>query len=160
MASKSFLLVSLALVLLCGCQADLVDDICSVSTNPSLCNQILRSDPRTPGAKNLRELGKIALDKALEGTKATRLAVKSLGKGPTASTCVKVCQDAINNLNECRNLLRASDISALQTKVSVALTDVQTCDDTYEGKEPPQINQATQRAKELIGIFLIIASRL
>ncbi|CAA2972752.1 pectinesterase inhibitor-like, partial [Olea europaea subsp. europaea] len=146
MAFKSFLLVSLAVGFLYGCQADLVDEICSTSANSSFCNQILRSR----GAKNLHNLGKIALDKALEATKATRRAVLSVGKGPTASTCVKVCQDAINNLNECRNLLKASDISTLLLKVSVALTDVETCDDAYGGQEPPQISQATQRANELI----------
>ncbi|KAL2471548.1 PMEI domain-containing protein [Abeliophyllum distichum] len=163
MTLKSFLLVTLALVLLCGCQADLVNDICSASTNPSICNQVLRSDPRSQIAKNLRDLGQIVIDKSLEGTQATLKVVNSLGKGPEASTCVENCEDAIDSLNDCKNLIKSFnkiDISTLQTTASAALTDVDTCDDNYGEKEPLQLQQATQRAKGLIDVILVIANRL
>ncbi|KAL2489170.1 PMEI domain-containing protein [Forsythia ovata] len=153
MTSKSIFLVTLALVLLCGCQADLVNDICSATSNPSICNQVLRSDPRFQMTQNLRDLGQIVIDKSLEGTKATLKVVNSFGKGPEASTCVENCKDAIDSLNECKSLIKSFDrfdISTLQTTASAALTDVDTCDDNYGDKEPPQLQQATQRAKALI----------
>ncbi|CAI9775829.1 unnamed protein product [Fraxinus pennsylvanica] len=166
MVSKSFILVSLALVLLCGCLADLVDDICSANIIPSLCNQVLRSDPRSQRAKTPRDLGPIALNMALEGTKATLKAVQSVGKGPIVDTCIEVIEDAIDNLNGCRPLLDATDrskISDLQTHTSTALSDVSTCDDSYdEGgvNEPPQISQASKRAQVIIDILINIANRL
>ncbi|KAL2489144.1 PMEI domain-containing protein [Forsythia ovata] len=153
MTSKSIFLVTLALVLLCGCQADLVNDICSATSNPSICNQVLRSDPRFQMTQNLRDLGQIVIDKSLEGTKATLKVVNSFGKGPEASTCVENCKDAIDSLNECKSLIKSFDrfdISTLQTTASAALTDVDTCDDNYGDREPPQLQQATQRAKALI----------
>lgn len=102
MASKSFLLVSLAFILLCGCQAELVNDICSATSNPYLCNQVLRSDPSSQRAKNPRDLGPIALDKAIEGTKAALQMVILIGKGPAASTCIEVIELALDILKDCR----------------------------------------------------------
>ncbi|XP_022865013.1 uncharacterized protein LOC111384903 [Olea europaea var. sylvestris] len=104
-----------------------------------------------PRGQNPRDLGPIALDMALEGTKEILQAVQSFGKGPVADTC------------PLPNATDRSKITDLQTYSSAALTDVSTCDDSYDeggGNEPPQISQASQKAKVIIDILLVIANRL
>ncbi|KAI3465247.1 hypothetical protein Pfo_021910 [Paulownia fortunei] len=161
-----FLFASLSLAfLLCVCQADLIADVCSKSVNPSLCTQVLTSDPRSRGA-DLRGLGQIIIEKAKAATQDTINVAKSVSGGGNeqkSSTCVETCGDAIDNLNQSSSLLKASggrSISDLQTKGSAALTDVSTCDDEFGESEPAKLKDASRRAQDLIDVLLVIANSL
>ncbi|KAI3460139.1 hypothetical protein Pfo_016802 [Paulownia fortunei] len=160
-----FLLASIVLVFLCNCQADLIGDVCSKSSNPSLCNQALRSDPRSRGA-DLRGLGQIIIEKARAATQATINVAKSVANGSNkgkANTCMETCNDAKHSLNDCQKLLKAHDrssISTLKSAGAAALTDVGTCDDEFGATEPPKLKQASRKAQDLIDVLLVIANGL
>ncbi|KAK4486825.1 hypothetical protein RD792_006583 [Penstemon davidsonii] len=163
--ASHILLASIVLAFVYNIQADLISDVCSKSTNPTLCNQALRSDPRSRGA-DLISLGQIAVAKARDASLATLNVAKSLASGATkgkAESCIENCKDAIFNLNDCSTLLKRfnrGSISDLQTKGSAALTDIDTCDDDFGSTEPPKLKQASQTAQDLIDTTLVIFNRL
>ncbi|KAL8490179.1 hypothetical protein ACS0TY_025910 [Phlomoides rotata] len=156
-----FLLASLALAFLCNCQADLISDVCSIAINPSLCTQTLRSDPRSRGA-NLKGLGQIAIVKAEAATQNAIRVVKSFsGKFKAiVDTCVETFNDAIGDLKESSQALKAGNKGDVQTRGSSALTNAGTCDDEFGGKEPPRVKAASKTAQDIIGILLAIANKL
>ncbi|KAL7154951.1 hypothetical protein ABFS83_03G039100 [Erythranthe nasuta] len=160
-----FVLAILSLSLLfISCEADLIGTVCAKSVNPSLCTNILRSDPRARTA-DLRGLGQISVEKAKAATQDTISAAKSVGGSgkPAAETCVSVCGDAIDNLNQCSAYLKASGrarIGDLQTKGSAALTDVSTCDDEFGDSEPANVKQASRKAQDIIDMLLVVANSL
>ncbi|KAL7154953.1 hypothetical protein ABFS83_03G039300 [Erythranthe nasuta] len=156
----AFLSLSLA-ILSISCEVDLIGNVCSQSTNPSLCNNILTSDPRSRTA-DLRGLGQILVENAKAATQDTINVANSIGGGK-ASTCVSVCGDAIDNLNQCSTFLKRSDrasVSDLQTKGSAALTDVGTCDDEFGDSEPANLKQASRKAQDIIDMLLVVANSL
>ncbi|KAL3624461.1 hypothetical protein CASFOL_031129 [Castilleja foliolosa] len=156
-----FIFATFSLSLLYISQADLISDVCSKTLNPSLCIQTLRSDPAARGA-DLRGLGQIIIPKAKAATQNVITIAKSIG-GPIARTCVETSTSAIDNLNECIGYLKKSDktsINDLQTKAGAAETDVGTCDDEFEDREPAKLKAASQKAQGLIGVLVAIASKL
>ncbi|XP_073126457.1 pectinesterase inhibitor-like [Henckelia pumila] len=164
--TRFHLVAILSLALLCiNCNADLIDDVCSKSMNPSLCTKSLRSDPRSPGS-DLRGLGQITIDHAQAATQVTIGVAKSLRAGGTkakADTCVECCTDAIDLLKECSTLLRDTRrgaIEDLKTKGSAALTDISTCDDEFGSEEPPKLEKASHTTQDLMDILLVIANLL
>lgn len=163
------ILCTIVLMLWCRCEADLIANVCSKSINPSLCTQALESDPRSRGA-DLRGLGQIIVEKSAAATNDTMGAVKSVsGANDTGAVdvCMETCTDALDDLSDCSQLLKAGGSASkadLQTKASAAITNVQTCDDEFQeeegGAEPPQVKEASNRAKDLIDVFLVIANSL
>ncbi|PIN21098.1 hypothetical protein CDL12_06199 [Handroanthus impetiginosus] len=161
-----FLLASILLSFLCKCQGDSIDDVCSNSRNPSLCDHTLRADVRSRGA-SLRGLGKIILENAQSSTQATMDVAKSINGNKDnkeiADICIKICNFAIQNLNDCQALLKARNresISALKAKAMTALIDVSACDDEFAASEPPTLRKATSKAQDFISMILAVANRL
>ncbi|PIN21097.1 hypothetical protein CDL12_06198 [Handroanthus impetiginosus] len=162
-----FLLVSILLSFSCKCQGDLIGDVCPNTRNPSLCNQTLRADIRSPTA-SIRGLGEIILENAQASTQATLDVAKAINNKKDnivgeADICIKTCNDAIHNLNGCLPLPKARDresVSALKAKVTTALTDVSTCDEEFGAREPPQLKKASSKAKDFISMLLVFADRL
>ncbi|KAH6796143.1 hypothetical protein C2S51_037129 [Perilla frutescens var. frutescens] len=169
MASLSQLATLLLCTFFCCCQSDLIADVCSKATNPSLCTQVLKSDPRTSGA-DLRGLGQIIIEKSTTATNDTLAVAKSFSGGNNTGVvdvCSETCIHAIDVLHDCSQLLKdfdgsESSKSDLKNKGSAALTNVATCDDAFEesGGEPPQVKEASEKAKDLIDVFLVVANSL
>ncbi|XP_047979595.1 pectinesterase inhibitor-like [Salvia hispanica] len=158
-------IIFVCLAILSQCQADLIGDFCTRSNNPSLCGQVLRSDPRSNGA-DARGLAKIALENAVSATQASIDVAKKVSnpsiKG-IIDTCIEVFGDAVDTLNQSKPLIPKQDrgsISSLRTKGSAALTDVNTCSDEFGANEPPQLTQASARAYTFVQLLLIIANTL
>ncbi|XP_041995581.1 pectinesterase inhibitor-like [Salvia splendens] len=158
-------IIFLSLALLSQCHADLIGDLCTKSNNPSLCNQALRSDPRSKGA-DARGLAGIALDNSLSTTQASINVAKSVsnpGNKEIIDTCVENFGEAVDNLQEAKPLIQKLDrpsISTLQTRGSAALTDVDTCSDEFGASEPSELKQATDKAYTFIQLLLIIINTL
>ncbi|KAH6766408.1 hypothetical protein C2S52_017391 [Perilla frutescens var. hirtella] len=148
--------------LLSKCEGDLIGDLCSKSNNPSLCNQVLRSDPRS-GRSDARGLAEIAVDNAESSTKAAINVAKSVVNGGNKNnidTCIENFNNAVDNLEESKPLIRKGDrgsVSDLQTKGSAVLTDLDTCADDFPN-EPTQLTQATAKAYTISQLFLIIVN--
>ena len=156
------MIVALAVALLNKCQADLIDDFCVKSNNPTLCTNTLRSDPRSKGA-DARGLATIAIKKAEEATRASINVVKSLlnsGNKEIISTCIENFSSAVTNLKECESLLNRRDIGTLRSIGSAALTDVGTCSDEFGANEPAKLKEASGKADTFVQLLLIIASAL
>lgn len=161
MASLPLLATTLFFTLLCFSQANnLIAQICSKAVNPSLCTQVLTSDPRSSQA-DLRGLGHVILEKSATATSDVVSIVKSLGGG-AADVCVETCGSSIDDLHKCSDLLDscggASCKGDLQTLGSAAHTNVVTCDDAFGGGGPQKLKEATKRAQDLIDVFLVIAN--
>lgn len=165
MSSSFVIILVVSLGLLSTCQGDLIGDLCSKSNNPPLCNQVLRSDPRSQG-QNGRVLAQIALERAESATKDSINVAKSVGNPSNKEkigTCIENFNDAVDNLEESKPLLQRRDrpsIGDLQTKGSAALTDVDTCSDEFGAGEPPQLKAASDKAYTLVQLFLIIVNTL
>lgn len=163
-SSSLFLVASITLALfLSQSQADLVSTVCSKSTNPSLCNQVMGSDPRSKGA-GLPVLGQIAIEKSQAAVNAATAVVKTVPpkgriKG-VIDTCVENFSDAIDDLNDSKQSLKSGDKQGLNLHASAAVASVQTCDDEFNtaGGEPGNVAQATKKASEIIDVILVISN--
>ncbi|KAG8377550.1 hypothetical protein BUALT_Bualt08G0044800 [Buddleja alternifolia] len=147
---------------LCNSQADLIDDVCSKSTNPTLCKNTLRSDPRSRGA-DVRGLGIIIANKAVSVTIATQKIVESLPNGANKDACVFYCKDAFVYLNTCPDFLKLGQpnlIIALKTAVSRALNDLRTCDAKFGATEPGNLKASSKQAQDYANILSVIANSL
>ncbi|KAK4434340.1 hypothetical protein Salat_0596800 [Sesamum alatum] len=141
MASRFLLgLASLSLALLCSC--------------PVFVESDLRADAQ------------VVINQALAATQGVIKAAKSVqtgGNRDIVETCIETSGDAIDNLNDSKELLKARDrasIDTLKAKVAGALTDVGTCDDEFGDSEPPQVAAATKKAEDLINQLLVIVNKL
>lgn len=156
--------VSLALLLI-TCQANLLSDFCSKSINPSLCNQVAESDPRTKGADAVG-LAAIAIEKAEAAIRASANVAKSVtsrSNKQIIDTCVENFGEAASNLKECKALInKRSWVTArtLESKAAAAMTDIDTCNDEFGEKEPRQLKEATEKANAMVGLLLIISKSL
>ncbi|KAL8030110.1 hypothetical protein ABFX02_14G267000 [Erythranthe guttata] len=155
MAVSEFMLVTVTIALfmiICkSSEADLISKVCSSARNPSLCNQVLRSDPRSKGS-DLAGLGAIVVEKGQDAVRAATDVIKSI---PPLFT------DAVDYLNDCKQNLRSRDRDALRRNASGALVGVETCDDRFTedgGVEPPEVARADRRAEDIIQVLLVIAS--
>ncbi|XP_059630023.1 pectinesterase inhibitor-like [Cornus florida] len=147
---------------------ELITSICSSTTNPSLCVQSLKSDPRTASA-DLKGLGAISIDIAQSNAKSTLNMIVSLVKQTTDpklkgryDTCRENYDDSVSDFDECRKFLKSGDYASLNTYASSALDGPDTCNDGFEGPpaEPPQLQAANKKLEGLCSIVLAISNRL
>nr|XP_009591316.1 pectinesterase inhibitor-like [Nicotiana tomentosiformis] len=150
-------------------KADLVSDVCSKVTRPTICEQALRSDPHTKTAANLEALGFIAIDLAQSTTKSTINLIDSLLKGATDPTlksrynsCKENYADASDNLAECPGFLKAKDYGSLNARASAALDDPDSCDDNFSQApaEPAGLKQASLKLQSLCAAIDVISNSL
>jgi pectinesterase inhibitor-like protein len=168
--SKSFTLFFLSLALLCCFTfADLIDDVCRGTRNPSLCSKSLRSDPRSRGA-DLKLLGQISIDLATKSAKSGVTLVtnlKNAAKDPKLKgiydTCLETYDDSVDSLFESSVDLKNGDFLGMNLQASAAETDIDTCDESFTEAhvaEPAQLKAASQNIQDLCGIILVISNRL
>lgn len=164
MGSIVITFVSLAL-LLSTCHAYLISDFCSKSINPSLCNQVAGSDPRTKGA-DAASLAAIAIEKAEAALRASVSVAKSVtsrSNKQIIDTCIENFDEAASNLKECKELINRrswASARALESKGAAAMSDIETCSDEFGEKEPRQLKEATEKANALVELLLIIIKSL
>ncbi|KAH6831758.1 hypothetical protein C2S53_008377 [Perilla frutescens var. hirtella] len=162
MGSLFVVIFVVSLGLLSKCEGDLIGDLCSRSNNPSLCNQVLRSDPRS-GGSDARGLAEIAVENAESSTKSAINVAKSVVNGGNKNnidTCIENFNNAVGTLEDSKPLIRKGDrgsIGDLKTKGSAVLTDLNTCADDFPN-EPTQLKEATARAYTISQLFLIIVN--
>ena len=158
--------IFLSLALLSQCHADLIGDLCTKSDYPSLCNQALRSDPRSKGA-NARGLAVIAVDNSLSTIQASINVVKSLsnpGNKRTIDTCIEVFGVSVDHLHEAKLLIPKQDrysIGTLQLIGSAGLTNIDTCSEEFAFRGasiPSELKQATDKAFAFFQLLLIIVN--
>ncbi|XP_047324993.1 pectinesterase inhibitor-like [Impatiens glandulifera] len=146
----------------------LVSKVCGITQNPSQCNQVLGSNPRAAKA-DLKGLGYISIDIALSNAKQSFGYVSSLVKTTTDSTlkgrydtCAENYDDTVDSLSQCKTFLDNGDISSFRTYASAALTDIDTCEDSFEGPPaaPAKLDLANKKLSGLISIVLAVGALL
>ncbi|KAL2247230.1 pectinesterase inhibitor-like [Sesamum indicum] len=144
---------------------NLIEDVCSKSENPPLCNRILSSDPQCSEVR-IPKLCEIIVKKAIFSTQIALQITKSLSIGVNkqkCDVCGKSYSNAINNLNDCQRLLNTNDrgsISTLRSRLSTVKTDVTTCDNQFGGSQPPMLKAANHRCQVVASVLCVIANRM
>ncbi|KAI8004129.1 Pectinesterase inhibitor [Camellia lanceoleosa] len=132
--------------------------------NPSLCSQIL---PHS-SSRDLKALGQIAIDITQTNVKQTSNLIVSLSGLTTnrelkkiLSTCAKNYEDASRNLDVARQSMTSSNIFSVHAGALNAESDLNNCDDEFEGTpnlKPSQLQQASKKVEDLCGIILVISA--
>ncbi|XP_047339882.1 pectinesterase inhibitor-like [Impatiens glandulifera] len=169
----SFLLSLLVLFTLSFAFSDikantLVSQICADTRNPSLCNQVLDSDPGASTA-DLKGLGYISIKIALTNVKQTLPYIKSLVMQTTDvmlknryKTCAENYSNTVDSLNQSKTFLDKGDIPSLRTYASAAFDGPGTCEDSFEGPPaaPAKLNDANKKLEDHVSILLKIGALL
>jgi pectinesterase inhibitor-like protein len=137
--------------------ANLVDDVCKKTINPSLCKSSLKSD-----AHDLTALGHAGIE-LVQATAETAKGIAASGDSEIFKTCEKNYDEVLNRINEAKKALKSRDFGGLNIIVSAAITDVQTCDDSFaEAKvqQTPALNQANEKIKAVGSALLVISNKL
>ncbi|GMP76215.1 hypothetical protein CsSME_00032993 [Camellia sinensis var. sinensis] len=139
-----------------------INQICHKTQNPSLCSQILPHSSR----RDLKALGQIAIDITQTNVKQTSNLIVSLSRQTTnpelkniLSTCAKNYEDASRNLDVARQSMTSSNIFSVHARASDAESDLNNCDDEFEGTpKPSQLQQASKKVEDLCRIILVICA--
>ncbi|KAJ8750753.1 hypothetical protein K2173_015934 [Erythroxylum novogranatense] len=116
---------------------DLVSTACNHTLYVELCESSLRSDPRSK-TWDLQGLASIALNINIANGVRTRDRIHSLKSTADNKTLsgVNVCSeeysDAVQNLQEAIGALRNRSFDSVNTLVSSAMTDSETCEEGFE----------------------------
>lgn len=179
--SSCFSLVSLLLVLLLLITPSFaglslmvtkqeINDICSKTSNPSFCSQVLNSDPRVATA-DLPGLAQISIDighaKALDTFKYIKSLLKQvLPQDPSLHerylSCSENYDEAIDNFEMAEGAVSARSYAGAKSAISGALTQADTCNDDLQGSppDPSQLHQRNQNILNLCNIIFAILDRL
>ncbi|KAJ0950208.1 putative pectinesterase inhibitor domain-containing protein [Helianthus annuus] len=141
--------------------ADLINEICQQTVDPSLCSNSLRSDPRSANA-NLTTLGRISIKNAQKSAKAAKKLIHKAINSSSYTQCVALYDDAISNTKKCKKALKSRDYGQLNTFVSAAMTDASLCDGSFgRGVQgPPQLKFESIKLQGLCNIILVISNSL
>ncbi|KAI3696576.1 hypothetical protein L6452_28960 [Arctium lappa] len=141
--------------------ADLINRICELTNDPSLCSNSFRSDPRSTNA-NLTILGRISIKNAQKSAKVAKKLIHKASKSGNYTECLSIYDDAISNLKKCKKAFKSHDYGQLSTLVSGAMTDASMCDGSFgRGVQgPPQLKFASIKLQVLCNIILVISNVL
>ncbi|PHU23695.1 hypothetical protein BC332_08802 [Capsicum chinense] len=163
-SSVSFLIVSLLSIFftLTSVKADLIDSVCSKSSDKVVCFSALRDDPRSKGA-NPEGLAAIAIELSQKKATSVYNLVSALLKQITDpklkmrySSCLESFNDAINNLGKLPGYLKSKDYYNLSTHASAAIGAPTTCDNNFleAPAEVVQLRDASHNLRGLIDVIL------
>ncbi|KAK1592315.1 hypothetical protein Q3G72_022967 [Acer saccharum] len=145
----------------------LINDICSKTTNPSNCLRLLKSISGT-GTADLKGIAKIILDLAHSNATKTLDLVNSLIPKTNDFrlkegylTCFEVYDNAIDEINEAESDFIQGDYSSMNIQASAAMTEAVTCDDETQGLPiDPSVRKGNQDLLDLCKIILVVANLL
>ncbi|KAM3319178.1 pectinesterase inhibitor [Capsicum chacoense] len=165
-SSVSFLIVSLLSIFftITSVKADLIDSVCSKSSDKVVCFSALRDDPRSKGA-NPEGLAAIAIELSQKKATSVYNLVSALLKQTTDpklkmrySSCLESFNDAINNLGKLPGYLKSKDYYNLSTHASAAIGAPTTCDNNFleAPAEVLQLRDASHNLRGLIDVILCL----
>jgi len=77
-------------------------------------------------------------------------------KSPSVTDCVGIYADALDNLRNAMDAIKSLDIGTINSMVSAALTDFDTCEDGFSGASP--LSFYDQKGIKLASVCLAIAT--
>ncbi|KAK1550086.1 hypothetical protein Q3G72_013475 [Acer saccharum] len=154
-------------------EEDLVSAACNRTFYIDICVSSIRSDPRSSTISDLKGLADVALNVTFVHGMETLEYIKHLNSNSPAVSyrsgclrdCAEVYEDAVQSLQDTVHLLRIRDFEKVNTLVSAAMTDSDTCEDDFnevlddaEGVSP--LTQRNQYFSKLCSNFLAITKLL
>lgn len=173
-ASSRVLIMITILLLVCGipAEADLVSETCKHTLYSQVCESSLRSDPRSQ-ASDLGGLAAIALNLSIAHGVHTLSYIHNLKSEAAAnetdlfisgclSDCLEEYSDAVENLRDATQALNDKSYDTLNSLVTAAMTDSDTCEDGFRertGYESP-LTERNQYFSKLCSNLLAITTLL
>ncbi|BAT76928.1 U1 Pectin methylesterase [Vigna angularis] len=121
---------------------DLVTATCKHTLHFQVCNSSLRSVPISGKTSDLRVLAEIALNLSTAYAAETLTCVHELQSNSSAanniyvSRCLRDCEEefseAIENLQHSKEALANGDCDKVDTLISAAMSDAETCEDGFK----------------------------
>ncbi|KAK3187740.1 hypothetical protein Dsin_027301 [Dipteronia sinensis] len=144
-----------------------INDICSMTLNPSYCVELLQSTPGT-ATTDLKGLAKIILDLAHSNTSKTLDQIHSLIPKTTDpilkesyQSCSEHYDNATSDLDEAESDFKQGDYFGMNIQASGALDEAGDCNDETEGlPADPSLRKGNQDLKNICGIILVVANLL
>ncbi|KAK0571104.1 hypothetical protein LWI29_011192 [Acer saccharum] len=120
-------------------EEDLVSAACNRTFYVDICVSSIRSDPRSSTISDLKGLADVALNVTFMHGMETLDYIKHLNSNSPAVSyrsgclrdCAEVYADAVQSLQDTVHLLRIRDFEKVNTLVSAAMTDSDTCEDGF-----------------------------
>ncbi|XP_047335898.1 pectinesterase inhibitor-like [Impatiens glandulifera] len=145
----------------------LIQNICSKTQNPTFCNHILNSDPRSVHA-DLKGLVQILIDKTYSRGNRALTVIASLYKNANNNetkdqlySCAMSYKSAMNNLNKVNAALKSGNREIYSDLISV-IDGAESCDDVYDGPPviPPKLEKANKNFEDIAYIIFTISKLL
>ncbi|XP_047340214.1 pectinesterase inhibitor-like [Impatiens glandulifera] len=145
----------------------LIQNVCSKTQNPTLCNDILNSDPRSAQA-DLKGLVQILIDKTYARGNLALTVIASLYKNANNTetkdqlhSCDMSYKSAMIYLNKADAALKSGNKEIYSDLISV-IDGVESCDDVYEGPPviPPTLEEANKNFEDIVNIIFTISKLL
>ncbi|KAM6577891.1 hypothetical protein CsatB_029728 [Cannabis sativa] len=146
-------------------KGDLISDTCGKALYKDLCEKTLRADPSSSGA-TLDGLAKIALNAASSSAKTTEGQIASLLKTTKDKDVIAALNDCNENydsaneqLGDSLNAIAAKNYADINTWVTAAMTDGDSCEGGFKSGSSP-LTQANTNFGHLCSNVLAIANQL
>ncbi|XP_047335896.1 pectinesterase inhibitor-like [Impatiens glandulifera] len=145
----------------------LIQTVCSESQNPTLCNNILNSDPQSAHA-DLKGLIQILFDKTYSRGNRALTVIASLYKNANnenkehLQSCAMSYKSAMENLNKANAALKSSNNKEIYSDLISVIDGAESCDDEYDGPPviPPKLEEANKNFEDIAYIIFNISKLL
>jgi pectinesterase inhibitor-like protein len=135
-----------------------IKKICATTDNPSLCLSSIA--PFLFGKSDPLSVLAMAIKASLRHTKKAMSKASQLAAGADPSPSVEDCKDsysdALDNFQNAMDAIHPRDIGTINSMLSAALTDFDTCEDGFSGDSP--LSFYDDKGSKLASICLAIAS--
>ncbi|XP_062085430.1 pectinesterase inhibitor-like [Humulus lupulus] len=146
-------------------QGDLISDACSKALYKDLCEKTLRADPSSSGA-TVDGLAKIALKAASSSAKTIQGQITTLLRTAKDKAVIAALNDCTENydganeqLGDSLKAMVAKHYSDVNTWVTAAMTDGDSCEDGFKSGTSP-LTQANTNFGHLCSNVLAITNQL
>lgn len=135
-----------------------IKKICATTDNPSLCLSSIA--PFLFGKSDPLSVLAMAIKASLRHTKKAMSKASHLAAGANPSPSVEDCKDsysdALDNFQNAMDAIHPRDIGTINSMLSAALTDFDTCEEGFSGDSP--LSFYDEKGSKLASICLAIAS--
>ncbi|KFK38125.1 hypothetical protein AALP_AA3G073200 [Arabis alpina] len=132
--------------------------ICGKTDNATLCESLV-TPLLTPDFKpDTSSVLILVIQASLNATKAAKVTVDKLA---AAADCQELYDDAVTNLEDAINAVKARDYPTVNTNLSAAMTDYSTCNDGFEETgEPNPLVDVSDKLTKMVSNCLALSTLL
>uniref|UniRef100_A0A7N0TFU7 Pectinesterase inhibitor domain-containing protein n=1 Tax=Kalanchoe fedtschenkoi TaxID=63787 RepID=A0A7N0TFU7_KALFE len=145
-----------------------ISQICSKAINPSSCLALLNSAPGV-GSADLKGVGAIVLDAASSKASQAKSILPSLASkaGSAAlkqryTDCLEFYDEAVSDIGDAKQALKANDLDTMNASVSAAQTYVGDCTDSFDTPpaDPSDLPKRNKDAFDTLSVALVVSNMI